>query len=198
MNKDTIKNLTFILLLGVTVFSMVRYVSELKARFRLQDSLIQAQGAITTLTQEKQNSLQELEKEKALNERLAAKNLKLKACLGASKNRMNRLFRNNWQSRNELGEISAKFTVLKAENRALIDSRKRSYIENEQLKLKLGSVVELKKAIRALKSKRSKPGAEGNRGFLVRDGRSTLEKIKIEVVPDTHKALRNTSGAGGH
>ena len=57
MNKDAVKNIALILLLGITVFSLVRYVSELKARYRLQDSLIQAQGEVAVLTQEKQNLL---------------------------------------------------------------------------------------------------------------------------------------------
>lgn len=186
MNKDAIKNLALILLLGVAAFSMVRYVSELKARFRLQDSLAQAQGEVVVLTQEKQNLLQELGKEKKLNQQLAAKNVNLMNYLKASKDRIMRLFRDNSKTQNELEEINAKFAVLRAENRALIDSHKRSYVENEQFKLKLSSVVELKKAIRELRAKNSKiPGLarEGNRGFLIRDGRLTLDKIKIEVIP---------------
>jgi len=186
MNKDTIKNLGLILLLGVAAFSMVRYVTELKARFRLQDHLIQAQSEVTALAQEKQNLLQEIEKEQELNKQLSAKNVNLKLHLKASKNRMARLFQDNSRAQKELEDVSAKFSVLKAENRALIDSHKRRYIENEQFKLKLSSVVELKKAIRELRVKRTQaPGsaAEGNQGFLIRDGRSTLEKIKIEVVP---------------
>ena len=186
MNKDAIKNLALILLLGVAAFSVVRYVSELKARFRLQDSLTQSQGEAAVLTQEKQNLLQELGKEKELNEQLAAKNTNLKAYLTASKDRMTRLFRDNSKTQDELENINAKFAVLKAENRALIDSHKRSYIENEQFKLKLNSVVELRKAIRELRAKKSKASGleiEGNQGFLIRGGRSTLEKIKIEVIP---------------
>ncbi len=186
MNKDAIKNLGLILLLGIAVFSMVRYVSELKARFRLQDSLTQAQSDVAVLTQEKQNLLQELGKEKKLNEQLAAKNLKLKAYSKASQVRMTRLFRDSSKTQNEFEDKNAKFAILKAENRALIDSHKRSYIENEQFRSKLSSVVELKKAIRELRKKRPKaPGLVigGNQGFLIKDGRSTLEKIKIEVVP---------------
>ena len=130
--------------------------------------------------------MQEMGKEKELNEQLAVKNVNLKAYLKASKDRMRSLFRDNSKTQDELEEINAKFAVLKAENRALIDSHKRSYIENEQFKLKLSSVVELRKAIRELRANKSKaPGleTEGNRGFLIRDGRSTLEKIKIEVIP---------------
>lgn len=186
MNKDAIKNLALVLLLGVAIFSMVRYVTELKVGFKLQESLTQAQGEVAVLAQEKQNLLQELGKEKELNKQLAAKNVNLKVYLKASKDRITRLFRNNSKTKDELEDISAKFAVLKAENRALIDSHKRSYLENEQLKLKLNSVIELKKAIRELRAKKLKvPGLEagGNQGFLIRDGRSTLEKIKIEVVP---------------
>ncbi len=186
MNKDAIKNLALILLFGVAAFSMVRYVSELKARFRLQDSLTQAQGEVAGLTQEKQNLLQELGKEKKLNQQLAAKNVNLKDYLIASKDRITRLFRDNSKTQNELEEVNAKFAVLRAENRALIDSHKRSYMANEQFKLKLSSLVELKKAIRELRTKRSEASGleiEGNQGFLIRDGRSTLEKIKIEVIP---------------
>jgi len=185
MNKNTVKNLALILLISITAYSLVRYVSELKARFNLQDSLTQSQGKVAVLTQEKQNLLQELGKEKELNGQLADKNVKLKVYLKASKDRMARLFRGNSKTQNELEEINTKFSVLKAENRALVDSHKRDYIENEQLKLKLSSVVELKKAIRELRAKRFKAPdleIEGNQGFLIRDGRSTLEKIKIEVI----------------
>ena len=194
MNKEAIKNLAFILLLGITAFSMIRYVSELKARFRLQDSLIQAQGDVTVLTQERQNLLQELGKEKKLNEQLAAKNVKLKAYSKASKVRMARFFRDNSRTQNEFENINDKFAILKAENRALIGRYKRSYIENEQFKLKLSSVVELKKAIRELRTKKPKASGlamEGNQGFLIRNGRSTLEKIKIEVIPASYKSLQD-------
>jgi len=62
------------------------------------------------------------------------------------------------------------------------------------LKARLGSVAELKKAIRELRRqvrqvkreviKRSEPakGKEGNRGFIIKDGKpTTLPRIRIEV-----------------
>ncbi|PIQ88195.1 MAG: hypothetical protein COV73_00095 [Candidatus Omnitrophica bacterium CG11_big_fil_rev_8_21_14_0_20_43_6] len=197
MNKDRIKNPALILLLGVTIFSMFSYVAELRARFSLQDSLTEAQGKIAELSQEKRNLLQELGKEKKLNQQLEVKNLTYGVYLKASKDRLSRLFRENQHTQNELEEINAKFTVLKAENRALIDSHQRNYLENEQLKFKLGSVVELKKQIRVLRSKKSKasqPDTKGNQGFMIKNGRSTLDKIKIEVVPNPH----GSHAAGGH
>ncbi len=187
MNKDAVKNIALILLLGITVFSMVKYVSELRERFRLQDNLTQAQDQVTALAQEKQNLLQDLKKEKESKEQLEQQNAKLKGCLRASGNRIKRLFQDNAITRNNLEEASARLSILKAENRALIESHKRIYMENEGFKLKLSSVVELKKAIKELRAKKRRnfdSEAEGNQGFLIKDGRPTaLEKVKIEVLP---------------
>jgi len=161
MNKGVVKNIALILLLVIAAFSMVSYVNELKLRFSLQNSLLQVQGEVAGLIQEKQNLLQELRKEKELKEQLALKNRTLKDYLRAGKNRISRLFREN-------GNTKARLSILKAENRALIDSRKRLYLENEQLKA----------------GKRRMPALnrEGNRGYLLKDGRSTI-KTRIEVIP---------------
>jgi len=161
MNKDTVKNIALILLLVIAAFSMARYVSELKLRFSLQNSLLQAQGEVAQLSQEKQNLLRELRKEKELKEQLALKNRSLKGYLQAAKNRISSLFRENENT-------NARLSILKAENRALIDSRKRLYLENEQLKA-------AKRRIPAL-------NREGNRGYLFKDGKSTM-RTRIEVIP---------------
>lgn len=185
--NNTLKNILFILLIAFTAFSMFRYVGELKLRYRLQDDLTLAQGQIAALTQVKQNLLQEIEKEKMLKDQLAQKNTSLKGYLKAGKNRLTRLFRDNSKTKNDLEEINATLAILKAENQALIDSRKRLYEENEQFKSKLSSIDELKKAIQELKTNKHKPPIleiEGNRGFLIKDGQPTfLEKVKIEVIP---------------
>jgi len=128
---------------------------------------------------------------------LSAKNVNLKAYLKASKERMGRLFRDNSKTQNKFEEINTRSAVLKAENKALIDSHKRSYIKIEEFKLKLNSAVELKKAIRELRLKNSKAAGletEGNQGFLIRGGQSTLEKIKIEVIPASYKSTRDYMG----
>jgi hypothetical protein len=166
---------------------MFKYVSELKAKYMLQDNLAQAQGQIAVLAQEKQNLLQDLKKEKELKEQLELKNSNLKGHLRAGKHRITRFFQDNAKIQNNLEEAGARLSILKAENRALINSHKRIYMENEGFKLKLSSVVELKKAIKELRAKKrrnSDSEAEGNQGFLIRDGRPTaLEKVKIEVIP---------------
>ena len=187
MNKYMVKNILLILFIGITVFSMARYMSELKARYRVQESLTQAQGQITVLAQEKQNLLQEIEKEKALKEQLAQKNKNLKDYLMAGKRRITRLFHDNSKTQGSLEELNAKLFILKAENKALIDSHKRIYAENAQFKLKLSSIAELKKAIKELKARKlevPEMEADGNQGFLIKDGRSTaVDRVKIEVIP---------------
>ncbi|MFA5350310.1 MAG: hypothetical protein WC357_03130 [Candidatus Omnitrophota bacterium] len=187
MSKGAVKNILTILLLSITVFSMVRYLSELKVRCRLQDSLTKAQDEVAVLVKEKQNLLQELGKEKELKERLALKNSGLLNYLKASKNKIARLFQDKARIQGNLDNTSAKFSILKAENKVLIDQHKRIYAENEQFKAKLSSVVELKKAIRELRGAKRKVRTsltEGNHGFLIRNGQPVIqEKIKIEVVP---------------
>ncbi|MFA4993109.1 MAG: hypothetical protein WC571_03990 [Candidatus Omnitrophota bacterium] len=162
MNKGLFKKILIILLLIITVFSVFKYLSELKLRYRLQDNLVKAQEEIATLTQEKQNLLQELGKKK-----------KLKDYLRASINKIERLFRDKAMVQVAFEETNTKFAVLKA--------------ENKQLKARLNSIVELRKAIRELKARKRRTPAlatEGNLGFLIKDGQSTAPgKIKIEVVP---------------
>lgn len=187
MNKSTGKNIALILLLSITALSMVKYVSELKARYRLQDSLAQSQGEVVVLTQEKQNLLQELEKEKVLKEQLAQNNANLKDNLRASKAKIIRLFQDNSKVQARLQDANAMFSILKAENKALMDSRKRIAIENEEFKIKLSSVDELKKVIKQLKADKRRASVleiEGNKGYLIKNGQPTArEKIKIEVIP---------------
>ncbi len=187
MNKGVMKNILIILLLSITAFSTVKYLSELRARYRLQGSLVKAQDEITVLAQEKQNLLQELGKEKSLKEQLLLRNAGLKDYLRASRSKIVRLFQDRAKLQVSLEDTSAKFSILKAENRVLIDKRRCIFMENEQFKAKLSSVVELKKAIRELKTRKRKipePQNDGNRGFLIKDGQLNIpEKIKIEVVP---------------
>lgn len=166
MNKGIIKNILIILLLSIAIFSVVMYS-------RAQNSLAKAQDEIAVLTQEKQNLLQEMGKEKELNGQLASKNAGLKNYLKACKNKIALLFKDKSKLQGNLGDAGARFSILKA--------------ENDQLKVKLSSIVELRKAIRELKAGKRRSRAlasEGNLGFVIRNGRSTIsDKVKIEVVP---------------
>lgn len=180
MNKNTFKNALLILLVGITVFSMAGYISELRESYRLKDSLDLAQGRITVL-------VQQIAQEKELKEKLELNNTKLKDYLRASKRKIKNLFQDNAKIQGSLEELEAKLSVLKAENKALISGRKRILAENEEFRLKLSSITELKKAIKELKASKRKSRylkTEGNRGFLIKDGQSTaVNRVKIEVIP---------------
>lgn len=199
MNKDAVKNIALVLLLGVTIFSMIRYVSELNARYRLQDNLVQFQSQAAIMAQEQQNLLQQIKKEKEIQEELALRNAALKKNLKASKNRITRFFQEEAKVKDELEESQSRLAVLKAENRALIDSHKRLYTENEEFKYKLSTLDQLKKAIKELKTRKRqdvKIPVQGNQGFMIKDGQSTaVEKIKIEVIPAPYKSPVDSTGA---
>lgn len=183
-----------VLLIGISIFSMFRYVAELKERFRLKESLEESQDQVVTLVEEKQNLLQELGKEQELNAQLMQRNAGMRAHLQAAKERMSKLFRERTDLQDDLEKTKNKFAILKAENTALISAHKRLYAENEHYRFKLGSVVELRKSIKELKTgKRMALGLElpGNKGYLIKDGRSTTEKVRIEVIPAPFDPARN-------
>jgi chromosome segregation ATPase len=168
MNKRTIRNLLVLLLVSSSVFLVFRYISSLKE-------------SVTALENQKQNLLQELEKEKASVQRLTVKNTGLKNHLKGAHKRLNKSFTALGTAQEKLEKLKAQFSILKAENSALLEERDRITGENEAMKMKMNSVDELKKAIRELKRQAQK---EGNRGFLIKDGQLTSSvKIKIEVNP---------------
>ena len=168
MNKRILINIIILLLASSSVFLGFRYVSSLKDN-------------ISALENQKQNLLQELEKEKASVQQLAAKNTGLKNYLKGAHKRLNKSFAALSQEEERLAKLNAQFSIVKAENGALLEERDRITDENEAMKVKLSSVDELKKAIRELKRQAQK---EGNQGFLIRDGKLTSPaKVKIEVSP---------------
>ena len=168
MNKRILINIIILLLVSSSVFLGFRYVSSLKDN-------------IATLENQKQNLLQDLEKEKTSVQQLTVKNIGLKNYLKGAYKRLNKSFVVLGQEEEELEKLKAEFSILKAENGALLEERDRITNENDAMKMKLNSVVELKKAIRELKRQAQ---IEGNQGFLIKDGKVTsTAKIRIEVSP---------------
>jgi len=168
MNKRILVNIIILFLVSSSVFLGFRYVSSLKDN-------------IATLENQKQNLLQELEKEKAHLQQLSIKNTDLKSYLKGACKRLNKSFVDLNQEEERLEKLRAQFSILKVENGALLEERDRITSENEAMKMKLNSVDELKKAISELKRQVQR---EGNQGFLIKDGQLTsVTKVKIEVSP---------------
>ena len=202
MNKGLARNLLIVLLLTLTAFSAFKYVASLKEKHDLRQDLNAVQQEVAILSEEKQNLLQDLEKEKEANNKLASDNQELKQYLIASREKISKLFEEVKETQDAIEQLSFQISLAKAENKALFEETeniKSNLIqvsqENADLKARLGSVQELKKAIRELKIQKRKMTQEirqikieriieGNRGYLIRDGKITSSSnIRIEVMP---------------
>lgn len=201
MNKGLIKNILIVLLLTIAIFCVFKYIWALKEKYDLLVTLNEVKTQLAALEKERQNLLQSLEKEKESQQKLSEENLGLKENLKASKRRLSSLFRDVTEAQKAIEELHSRFSLLQAENTALIETEKKLSQENENLKAKLSSVVEIKKAFRELKKQASKVAMAirqkarstdriitGNRGFLIKDGKYTYPaKVRIEVIPVTSK-----------
>lgn len=194
------KNYKFILallLIGITIFSVFKYTLSLKERYDLLNSLKSLKEQMATLETEKQNLSGALEKEKELQKELTQEISNLKGNLKASHAKLTKLFADFEEAQKIIEKLGSQNSLLEAENTALREEKNNLELEKENLKARLSSLTELKKAIKELKRQMRKVGTEikektkteetpeGNRGFLIKDGKSTysLLKIKIEVTP---------------
>jgi len=208
MNKGMLKNVLIVLLVTITIFSVFKFISSLKEKHDLLNSLNESKAQVQNLEKEKQNLLQTLEKGKLAEQKLSHENSELKSNLRASMVKITKIFKVTQEAQKTAEQLNSQNSILKAENAALIDQTdklkaKFSQVsqENEEMKVKLNSVTELKKAIRELKKQPHKENAEikqtieqaekivdGNRGFLMKDGQVTYPaKVKIEVTPAPKK-----------
>ena len=200
------KNYKFILiafLLGITVFSLFKYLVSLQEKRQLQGSLKQAGMRIVSIEKEKQNLLQTIEKEKDNNQELDRFNSLFKLNLRACNGKIFKLSKELQKEQRLNDELAAQSNLLKSENEVLKKSDEEARakfvqinLENEAYKAKFSSIVELKKAIRELKLQARKVVTaiqekiqrrhiiDGNRGYITKDGKPTYPaKIKIEVKP---------------
>lgn len=188
------KVILIIFLLGITIFSVFKYVSSLKTLNILDHLKVQ----VAALEDERQDLLQTLEKERELQQ-------KFKVDLEASEEKLINLNEELTQAQKTIEELNSQVSTLKAENASFIKEKNdlsaqltQIIREKDEFKRRLSSISELKKAIRELKrqmhqvsreiKRKTRPQTkkiiEGNRGFLIKDGKSTyIPRVKIEVKP---------------
>jgi len=203
VNKVLLKNVLIVFLICISLFSLSMVWPLLQEKHGLLRNLNQLRGQIAALEKDKQILSQALEREKELQSQLDTKASGLKGYLKASKKRMNKLFAERAQIEKKTEDLSAKFILLKAENLVLIEKRNKlsnqvmqAAQENDSLKAKLSSISELKRVISALKKSKARVYArinpqgqtnkiiEGNRGYLIKNGKSTHPlRLNIEVTP---------------
>jgi chromosome segregation ATPase len=190
------------LLAGITLFSLFKYFYALKEKYELTNALSQIKEQVAALEAQRQELSEGLEKEKELNLRMTQENVGLKDEVKKTEEEITQIKTDIEYARKIIEDLKSETAILKAENMAVKDENanltsRLSEVsrQKDELTLRLGSVVELKKAIRELKKKMRKVSSElrfkevahekvleGNRGFLIKNGRPTYPtKVKIEV-----------------
>lgn len=201
------KNLKAILiplLIGVTIFSVVNFFFTQKEKNDLVRVLSDIKAQVGALENEKQVLLANIEKNKAIQNALSEENVDLKSALNVTQGQLTELdikFQEAQKKLEQLVSLQAENEVLRAQKDNLSLQVAQIVQEKDALQEKFNSLSELKKAIVELKKKmrlarKSSRKIEvqlkkkettrvfGNRGFLVKDGKSTFSpKINIEVVP---------------
>ncbi|MFZ2602649.1 MAG: hypothetical protein WAX79_01445 [Candidatus Omnitrophota bacterium] len=193
--KNT-KSLIILLLTGITIFSVYKYVVSLKDNLGLAKQLNQIKEQAFVLEQEKQNLLESLEKEKAWGKKLEHEGYGLKNSLRAKEEKVQDLINDFSQTQKVIDDLGVQISSLKTEKEQLKADLSKVSRENENFRSKLSSIEELKKAMLELKEQVTKVKkevrqkinieklSEGNRGFVIRDGKPTFSaKVRIEVNP---------------
>ncbi len=205
------KIILILFLIGVSMFSIVKYALVLKEKYDLLDTLEQTKKNLEVLANEKQNLLQEIEKEKDRQQKLQQENSGLKDNLRSKDDEITKLKTDYAGLDASLEDLNSKYRLLKTENIALRQDKDNLKFEvgqvsqeKEGLLARLSSIAELKKAIKELRMKMRHAGTvrvikakkavkqaietEGNRGFIVKEGKATYPaKVIIEVNPAPFK-----------
>jgi len=197
---ENYKIILIVLLVGITLFNIFKYLITLKEKYDLAKDLNQVKGQVAALELERQNLLQTIDKEKELQKTLTEENLTLKDEL----KKLAQLDEGLQNSQKTIEQLTSQIALSKAENTALREEKDKLTFELAQvsqekdtLKARLSSIPELKKIIKEIKIQMYKAKvtmreiakkreiSEGNCGYLVKNGKSTfpITKINIEVMP---------------
>jgi chromosome segregation ATPase len=206
MKKKALQNRLLAFLGIVLLLLLIAYFITLGEKYRLKADLVRVRAKATTLEIEKQKLLRQIEKQKAIQEQLDAQSPpqasspqggEIIIIQPAADSRYG-------EAQKIIEELNLRLASLKDENQTLKDKEVQLNAqianlsqENSILKTRLGSIPELKKAIREAKQRmrqmnlslknKSKAVYQiigGNRGYLIKDGQvSKPAKVKIEVKP---------------
>lgn len=183
-------------LIGVTLFSVVKYISVQRENNYLYSNLNNLKNQLDSLETQRQNLLQTIEKQNQQNSQLTE-------ALKLSQDKLTKMEADFSVARKSIEELNSQVSLLKTENIGLIGQNDNLKLqmtqvsdERNELKARLSSLAGLKKAIRDLKTKmhltkielrkqaNTQMLLEGNRGFIIKEGKYTYPlKVKIEVNP---------------
>jgi chromosome segregation ATPase len=201
--KNSKAVLTALLLLGITIFSVFKYILTVREKNDLVVAIEKIKVEAVALENEKERLLKSLEEGKALQQSLTQENVSFQEKLIVTEAKLSGIEEELIQAQKELADSTFQAFLIKEESIALQKERADLRLqiikltrENEDFTTHFNSVAELKKAIQELKLKMRQvkreikkkavliSDSEGNKGFVVRDGKSTQPaQVKIEVKP---------------
>ncbi len=188
----------------ILLLLLIAYFVVVGQKYRLKADLSKVKKRAAVLEVEKQKLLRQLEKQKIVQNELDEQSAYLSGGKGeviiiqpAAEGRYG-------QAQKIVEDLTMRLASLKMENEALKEKELQLNAEianlsqeNSILKAKLSSIPELKKAIKEVKLRMRKMSAslksktktvyrliEGNRGYLIKDGKTTAPaRVRIEVRP---------------
>ncbi|TBR16638.1 hypothetical protein EPO66_04360 [bacterium] len=198
-----IRNIIILLLLGLAVFGIVKYIILQREKYDLLESVKQMKVQLAQLENEKQGIKRSYEEEKALHLAAQEKNVQLEGSLKSTQEQLDKITLDYQGLKEDVEKLNAEVSAVKAEKTFLAEENDELQVklsgaknENESLIARLTSIPELKKAIRELKKQMRNAGHEikkkimsekkiiGNQGFVIKQGQPTVSsKVKIEVQP---------------
>ncbi len=198
-----IRNIIILLLLGLAVFGIVKYIILQREKYDLIESVKQMKVQLAQLENEKQGIKRSYEEEKTLHLAAQEKNVQLEGSLKSTQEQLDKITLDYQGLKEDVEKLNAEVSAVKAEKTFLAEENDELQVklsdvknENESLIARLTSIPELKKAIRELKKQMRNAGHEikkkimsekkiiGNQGFVIKQGQPTVSsKVKIEVQP---------------
>jgi small-conductance mechanosensitive channel len=204
MIKKYLGALIMVLLVAIAGVSFFKYFKALKDKRELSAHLKETRAQMLVLEHEKSELRQSLAEAKKIQSEVAQDNAVLKTTLKANEERVSKLEAAFKEMQKSFDALSSQNTALSAENSALREQRDTLDIqvyrlseENELLKTRFNSVIELRKAMKELRRGGARAPGElplsgasahglgiGNSGFIIKEGQPTYSsKVKIEVEP---------------
>ncbi len=201
-----LRNALTAFLIGAGLVSIVHYSFLLQEKAGLSRALEEVRARVLALEKDKAQLVQSLNAGREAVKKLDDDNALLSRTVQEQGGHISALTAELEKTNGRLEELNAGYSLLRCENSALRAQLFFVVKEEAKLRLSMTSLPELKKAIRGLKKKKTRATPaplvrkerpkktvegqilEGNKGFLVKNGKPTFVKtIRIEVVPTSSR-----------
>lgn len=193
------KKYLIVLLVAIIIFSLAGYFKVVKEKQDLLNNINQIRNQIPALENERNDLIQDLEKQKQYQVNLNKEKELLQESLRMAEERISQISAELTEVENTIGQLKPNLLALRKDKQKLKQQTERLRNEKANLEARLHSLKELKMAAREIKESMRQAKIqmqekidevitqEGNQGYLIRNGESTYKRVKIEVIPVTNK-----------